>query len=74
MESAPSATVSRDRVTSARRSPRARCSRTAWLWRPLLRNGVGQMPAVGKDWPARQFVALFAYLNRRFGQGAGSGG
>jgi hypothetical protein len=32
------------------------------------------MPAVGKDWPARQFVALFAYLNRRFGQGAGSGG
>ena len=40
----------------------------------LLRNGVGQMPAVGKDWPARQFVALFAYLNRRFGQGAGSGG
>ena len=41
--------------------------------RTLLRNGVGLMPAVGKDWTGRQQAALLAYLHVRFGQGGGSG-
>jgi cytochrome c oxidase subunit 2 len=39
-----------------------------------VRNGVGTMPAVGRNWTKRQTDALFAYLQDRFGQGGGSGG
>jgi cytochrome c oxidase subunit II len=38
----------------------------------LLRNGVGLMPAVGKDWNDMQLNALFQYLHQRFGGGSGS--
>jgi len=39
----------------------------------LLENGGTQMPAVGRDWSARQTDALFAYLGRTIAKG-GSGG
>jgi cytochrome c oxidase subunit II len=40
----------------------------------LLRNGTGQMPAVGKNWSATQLNATIDYLRNRFTQGGGSGG
>jgi cytochrome c oxidase subunit 2 len=33
----------------------------------LLRNGKGQMPAVGRQWSQEQLTALAAYLKERFG-------
>jgi mono/diheme cytochrome c family protein len=40
----------------------------------IIHDGVGRMPAVGKDWPDAQMAATIAYLHRRFGEGGGSGG
>ena len=40
----------------------------------LLREGTGTMPAVGQGWNDTQLNALIEYLDRRFGQGGGSGG
>jgi cytochrome c oxidase subunit II len=42
--------------------------------RTVIRNGTGKMPAVGRDWSDEQLRATIAYLQRRFGQGGGSGG
>jgi cytochrome c oxidase subunit 2 len=39
----------------------------------LVKNGAGQMPAVGNTWDDRLVNALSAYLKQRFG-GAASGG
>jgi cytochrome c oxidase subunit 2 len=39
-----------------------------------VHNGTGTMPAVGRGWSDRQTDALFAYLQKRFGQGGGGGG
>lgn len=41
--------------------------------RELLRNGVGQMPAVGKTWDARLISATISYLKSRAGAGAEGG-
>ncbi len=35
----------------------------------LLRNGLGQMPPVGKDWTDEQMTAISDYLGKRFGNG-----
>lgn len=40
----------------------------------LLHEGTGTMPAVGQGWNDTQLNALIEYLDRRFGQGGGSGG
>jgi cytochrome c oxidase subunit II len=40
----------------------------------VIREGIGKMPAVGDDWTRQQLAAEIAYLQRRFGQGGGSGG
>jgi cytochrome c oxidase subunit II len=40
----------------------------------LLHEGTGTMPAVGQGWSDTQLNALIEYLDRRFGQGGGSGG
>lgn len=40
----------------------------------LLENGGKTMPAVGQGWSDQQVNALFSYLEKRFGQGAASGG
>jgi cytochrome c oxidase subunit 2 len=40
----------------------------------VIREGTGKMPAVGKGLPEEQVAATVAYLQRRFGQGGGSGG
>jgi len=40
----------------------------------LIHDGTGKMPAVGDDWRPAQLAATIAYLQRRFGQGGGSGG
>jgi len=40
----------------------------------IVRNGRGEMPPVGRDWPERQMEALTDYLAERFGQEGGSGG
>jgi cytochrome c oxidase subunit II len=37
----------------------------------VVRNGRGQMPAVGQDWDDRQMDALFQYLEREFGGESG---
>ena len=47
--------------TSARRSAATRCSPTRRGSRTLLRNGDGQMPAVGKNWTDAQIDALVSY-------------
>jgi cytochrome c oxidase subunit II len=38
----------------------------------VVRNGRGQMPAVGRDWGDRQMDALFEYLEGEFGGESGS--
>jgi cytochrome c oxidase subunit 2 len=40
----------------------------------VIHDGTGKMPAVGDDWRQAQLAATIAYLQRRFGQGGGSGG
>jgi|tagenome__1003787_1003787.scaffolds.fasta_scaffold20878700_2 cytochrome c oxidase subunit 2 len=40
----------------------------------LLRNGRGQMPAVGRDWTPHQISALVAYTKRFANNGGGGGG
>ena len=40
----------------------------------IVRNGRGQMPAVGDGWNDRQMEALAAYVKRAFGTEPGSGG
>jgi cytochrome c oxidase subunit 2 len=40
----------------------------------IVRNGRGQMPAVGEGWSDRQMKALTDYLRERFRQEAGGGG
>jgi cytochrome c oxidase subunit II len=40
----------------------------------LLQDGKGKMPAVGKDWTDLQVSALFAYLGKKLGKAAPSGG
>jgi cytochrome c oxidase subunit 2 len=40
----------------------------------LLHQGIGTMPAVGQNWSNAQLNALIEYLDKRFGQGGGSGG
>ena len=37
----------------------------------VVRNGLGQMPAVGQGWGDRQFDALLPYLERKFGATSG---
>jgi heme/copper-type cytochrome/quinol oxidase subunit 2 len=40
----------------------------------IVRNGRGEMPAVGEGWDDRQMEALTSYLRERFGQEGGNGG
>ena len=40
----------------------------------IIRDGTGQMPAVGNDWSQEQLDATIAYLQQRFAQGASGGG
>jgi cytochrome c oxidase subunit II len=40
----------------------------------VIRNGVGKMPAVGRDWPQEQLDATIGYLRQRFAQGSSGGG
>ena len=40
----------------------------------VIRNGVGTMPAVGRDWPREQVRDTIAYLQQRFGQQRGGSG
>jgi cytochrome c oxidase subunit II len=40
----------------------------------VIRNGVGKMPAVGRDWPQEQLDATIAYIRRRFERGSSGGG